>query len=369
MAKHNLNRVTLGLFLGFSAFALFSLSDASAKFIKGALPPFETAFFGAVFGLVILPFLQRRGDRWTAVFETPKRALWLLRFFAYPVGVMGSVTAFTHLSMAEAFVLMFLQPTYVTVISVLFLKEQVDLHRWAAVALGLLGVVIALHPGFRQLSLGHLGAVLAGLGGAISVVTFRAAAPAEKKVSLFGAGILGGITVCFVAMLPYYRTPTNEELLLLASYGLLAAFANLVLMRATELAPAAWIGPTQYSQMIWAIILGSLIFGDHIDTPTLIGVMLIIGSGILTLHRERVRKTPLPPAIAASTPHVGAALLPENGGKTATGESTVKIVQPDTNKKGIGNDHKDCSHNHPERRQDASGDRLRNLQPERRGWS
>lgn len=75
------------------------------------------------------------------------------------------------------------------------------------------------------------------------------------------------------------------------------------------------MGPTQYSQMIWAIVLGYLMFGDHIYTPTFIGVALIIGSGILTLHGERVHKTPLPPAIAANTPHVGAA-LPENGGMT-----------------------------------------------------
>ena len=153
MTRINFNQVSLGLVLGFAAFALFSLSDASAKVIKGALPPFETAFFGAVFGLVILPFLQRRGDRWTAVFETPRTSLWLLRFFAY------------------------------------------------------------------------------------------------------------------------------------------------------------------------------LLFGDRIDAPTLIGVALIIGSGILTLHRERVRAAPLPPAIAASTPHVGATMLPKNGGGTMPDRPAARIRQ------------------------------------------
>lgn len=128
-------------------------------------------------------------------------------------------------------------------------------------------------------------------------------------------------------MLPHYRTPDGEELLLLASYGLLAALANLVLMRATELAPAAWVGPTQYSQMIWAIVLGYLLFGDRIDAPTLIGVALIIGSGILTLHRERVRAAPLPPAIAASTPHVGATMLPKNGGGTMPDRPAARIRQ------------------------------------------
>jgi hypothetical protein len=80
-------------------------------------------------------------------------------------------------------------------------------------------------------------------------------------------------------------------------------------MKATEFAPAAWVGPTQYSQMIWAVLLGYVFFGDHVDLSTLAGLMLIIGSGMLTLRREVVHATPLPPAIAASTPHVGAALL------------------------------------------------------------
>lgn len=306
----NEGTVKYGLMLGFGAFALFSLSDASAKFIKGALPPFETAFFGAFFGLVILPFLQEKGDKWTAIFETSNRSLWLLRFGAYPIGVMGSVTAFTHLPMAEAFVLMFLQPTYVTIISVLFLGERVGFHRWFAVAVGLLGVVVALHPGIRTLSIGHFGAILAGLGGAVSVVTFRVADRREKRVSLFGAGILGGISVCFVAMIPAFRPPSPEEMLLLASYGLLAAFANLVLMHSTEFAPAAWVAPTQYSQMLWAVVLGYFLFGNYIDLATVSGVGLIIGSGVLTLQRETINATPLPPAIAVSTPHVGAALVP-----------------------------------------------------------
>ena len=103
------------------------------------------------------------------------------------MGVIGSVTAFTHLSMAEALVLIFSQPAYITVMSVFFLKERVGFRRWSAVALGFLGVLIVLRPGFRPLSIGHLGALFAGLGGAVSVVAFRAARGKEKNVSLFGA--------------------------------------------------------------------------------------------------------------------------------------------------------------------------------------
>ncbi|WP_407810784.1 EamA family transporter, partial [Staphylococcus aureus] len=88
--------------------------------------------------------------------------------------VIGSITAFTHLSMSEAMVLMFLQPSFVTMMSILFLKERVGMQRWLAIAIGFVGVLIVLRPGFRELSIGHLGAIFAGFGGAVSIVVFRA---------------------------------------------------------------------------------------------------------------------------------------------------------------------------------------------------
>ncbi|MCX8999403.1 DMT family transporter [Rhizobiaceae bacterium BDR2-2] len=305
------DQTTRGVLLGFASFAAFCFSDASVKLIEGALPPYESAFFGAVFALCVLPFLMRPGDRWTDIFATRNRPLWLLRFVSYPMGVIGSVTAFTHLPMAEAFCLIFLQPAFVTVMSVLFLKEKVGVKRWGAVVVGFIGVLIVLRPGFRELSIGHLGAIFAGLGGAVSVITFRAADAEEKKVSLFGAGILGGIVISGAVMIPSFEPPTSAEWAMLASYGLLAAGANLLLMSAAQHAPAAYIGPTQYSQMVWAILLGYLVFGDAIDTPTLAGIVLIVASGLLTLIRERQRGTSLPPPVAVSHHHAALALTPD----------------------------------------------------------
>ncbi|ATR19176.1 EamA family transporter (plasmid) [Roseomonas sp. FDAARGOS_362] len=218
----------MGVFLGFASFAVFSLSDTCAKLIAGGLPPYETAFFGAVFGLTVLPFLLQPGDHWSDIFRTTSRPIWLLRFFAYPAGVIGSVTAFTHLSMAEAMVLMFLQPAFVTIMSVLFLKEAVGLKRWSAVVLGFIGVLIVLRPGFRELSVGHVGAVFAGFGGAVSIVTFRAVGAAEKRISLFGAGILGALVVCGALSLPDFVLPDALQWGQLAGYGFLAAAANVL---------------------------------------------------------------------------------------------------------------------------------------------
>ncbi|WJH39937.1 DMT family transporter [Aliirhizobium terrae] len=301
-----------GVLLAFAAFAAYAWSDASVKLIEGQLSPYQSSFLGAVFCIVGLPFIMKAGDRWSDIVRTTNRPLWLLRFIAQAGGTIGSVTAFTHLSMAEAFALIFLLPSFVTIMSVIFLKEQVGYRRWAAVVIGFIGVMVVLRPGFRELSIGHLGAVFGGLSGAISIVVFRAMGPSEKNISLYGAGVLGTLIVCGALALPGFQAPTAMQWVWLAGYGLLAALAAILVMYAAAYVPASMIGPIQYSQMLWAVAFGYLVFGDGIDAWMLAGIVLIIGSGMLTLVRERVRGTPLPPAVGTDA-QAAAVIAPEDG--------------------------------------------------------
>ncbi len=295
----NTDQTLKGILLAFTAFAAFSFSDASVKLIEGALSAFEMAFLGALFGVAALPFVMKRGDSLSDMIRTTNRPLWLLRACSAAVGTISSVTAFTYLSMAEAFALIFLLPSFVTIMSVVFLKEHVGVRRWGAVIIGFVGVLIVLRPGFRELSIGHLGAVFGGLSGAISIIVYRAVGSSEKGISLYGAGLVGSLVVCGLLMLPDYEWPTAAQWLMLAGYGLLAALATILLMYATTYAPAALIGPTQYSQMLWAVLFGYLVFGDAVDLPMVVGIVLIIASGLLTLMRERIRNAPLPAAVVA----------------------------------------------------------------------
>lgn len=125
----NVDKTTQGVLLGFLAFAMFSLSDASVKLLFGTIPPIQSAFIGALFGCLLLPFIKKPNENFLGVFRTSNRPLWLVRFFAYPIGIIGSVTAFTHLSMAEAMVLMFLQPAYVTILSIFFSERKSGLAK------------------------------------------------------------------------------------------------------------------------------------------------------------------------------------------------------------------------------------------------
>lgn len=291
-----------GIFLAFASYAAFAVSDACVKFIDGTLSPYQTASIGAILGMAAIPFMMKKGETLTDAFRTNYPGMWILRTVSSAAGAIGSVVAFTYLSMAEAFALIFLLPTFVTILSVVFLRENVGWRRWLAVAIGFCGVLVVLRPGFRELSIGHLGALFGGLSGAISIVIFRLMGPKEKRVSLYTSGLIGPIIIAGALAIPHFEWPTMMQWVYLAGYGLLAAAASVLLLFAAQYAPASAIASPQYSQMLWAILFGYFIFDDTIDTPMIIGICLIIMSGIVTFIREKERGLDKPPVVAVSEP-------------------------------------------------------------------
>ncbi|WP_297322903.1 DMT family transporter [uncultured Bartonella sp.] len=279
-----------GVFLSFASYAAYAISDACVKFIDGTLPPYETAFYGALVGIIVIPFLKTGNDRWIDVILSQNWPMWLLRTISGAFGVIGSVTAFTHLAMAEAFTLIFLQPIFVSLLSMVFLKEPIGWRRWSAIVIGFLGVLVVLRPGFRELNIGHLGAIIAGLSGAISIIIVRHQGGREKRITLYSSGIIGTIIICGILSIPAYVKPQAVEWLYLAGYGLFAALGAICLMAAARRVPAIAIATPQYSQMIWAILFGYFIFHDHLDLPMAIGILLIIASSMLTFLREKRRR-------------------------------------------------------------------------------
>ena len=275
-----------GVLLGFACYAAYAISDAFVKSLHGTLPAFEAVFFNAVLGLVAIPFIRKRGDRWHEMFVANRPSLWWIRAVTGAITNISAVVAFTHLPMAETFALIFLMPIFVTLLSVVFLKEHVGWRRWSAVTVGFVGVLVVLRPGFRQLGLGHFAAIACGMAAAVSVVALRMAGAHEKRVSLYGAGVIGPLAAGGLLMLPSFIWPTWHQWRLLAGYGLLAGLAGVLLMLATQRVPANRVAPTQYSQMLWAIGFGYWLFGDALDWPMLVGIALILGAGLFTLVRE-----------------------------------------------------------------------------------
>jgi len=177
-------------------------------------------------------------------------------------------------------------PLITTALSVPLLGERIEPYRWAAVGVGFIGVVIALQPSAALFSsaspIAFLGATMFALG---QTVTRRLLGTHWLQLVVWqfaGAGLIGAATLPWI-----WVTPNATDLALLFLLGIVAMTCFVFLTRALSMAPASLLAPFQYSAMLWATIMGWMIWRDTPNLPILIGNAVIIGSGLFVLYRER----------------------------------------------------------------------------------
>lgn len=282
--------ITSGTTLAFAAFSSFAISDAFSKLLAGALDPFEVAFSGGVFGLLIIPFIRKPGESLLDLLPRRDPFMWFVRALCTFVATAASVEAFMLLPMTEALTLLFLMPLLVTVLSVIFLKEKVTGWAWLAVALGFVGVLVVMRPGMRALNFGHLCALMAALACSISVIACRVGGGTTSRLSMFGSSLAGPLIGDGALMLPHMQWPHDAMCWInLFGYGFLAALGQLLMMIATARAPANKVALPQYSQMIWAVGFSYVLFNNPLDAWTAVGIVIVTFSGMLNWIRQRIR--------------------------------------------------------------------------------
>lgn len=278
-----------GIAIGFLAYLLFSCGDAAMKGLGGRLPVYEIGFFSMLVSALVLFVLRPRDERWRDTWRPRHPKLVILRGLTGAAAGILAVFAFTTLPFAEAYALIFLSPSIATILSIFLLGEQVRWRRWFAVALGFAGVLVIVRPGFEELGFGHLCALGVSFFSASTVIILRKLGPTERRVSLLGAVVVAALLSNGLLMLPGFRWPTLEDLPLIALAGLCAGVAQLCLVVATRHAPANRVAPAQYSQMVWAILIGGLFFAEFPDSLAMVGIALIAVSGLITFLREEAR--------------------------------------------------------------------------------
>lgn len=299
--------MTTGILFGFLAYFAYALSDAAVKALGAHLPVFEIGFFVSAVALVLALFSKRRGDRWATILRPRRPFLLLARLATGTLGGICAVTAFTTLPLAEAYALIFLIPFFVAVLSVVLLKESVGLMRWIALGGGLAGVFLVVRPGFEALQFGHLAALGCAVFGAFTVILLRTLGPTENRLTLVGGILLAATLVNGVLMVPHFVVPDGAAVPLLIFAGACAGIGHLSMVVAARLAPASRLAPTQYSQIVWAALIGGLVFGEIPDPIAIAGMALVGFCGMTTLSSGRrpivaQREAPLPTEIRLVEP-------------------------------------------------------------------
>ncbi|HKQ30808.1 MAG TPA: DMT family transporter [Burkholderiales bacterium] len=283
-----------GIFCHSIALLLFACLDAVAKYLSAQYPVplivwvrYIAQF--ALMTLILAPMFKRdllRTNRTTLVLVR-SACLVMLSWFA--------ISAFSRLPLAETTSIQFIAPLLVALLAKPLLKERIGLLRWVALLTGFAGVLLIVRPGGQLDAGGVVFALLSAIFYASYQLLSRVLGGTERPVAmLYYSALLG--TVCFSLLLPWFwegPPPSAMYYVLFVSMGVLGGLGHFFFTEAFRCAPASLLAPLTYLQLVWAGLLGWLVFGQLPDRITLIGMAVISVSGIaVTIHGRRTRRAP-----------------------------------------------------------------------------
>jgi drug/metabolite transporter (DMT)-like permease len=282
-------RASWGLGLVLLAMLLFTCMDTIGKSLTASYPVQQVVWGRYFFSFVsILVLVPRYGV--VHLVRTRRLGLQIARGLLLAIATLCMITAISVIPLADAYTITFTAPLLVTVLSIPLLGERVGWRRLAAVCVGFAGVLIVIRPGLRQIEPAMLlPLITASCFALYQVLTSRLGAhPDETALAmLFYVAVVG--TVVMSALAPFIWQPVHApDWGWMVATGALGTIGHLLLIRALWLAPASLLQPFIYSQIVWALGIGYVMFGDLPDLWMLLGGAVIIGSGLYVFYRQAV---------------------------------------------------------------------------------
>ncbi len=270
------------------AMALFIGLDTMAKYLSQSYPVLQIVWARYFFHVLILgTFLA---PRLISLLRTNRLGLQILRSI-FLLGATGFFfTAISFMPLANASAIMFVSPLLVTALSTPLLGERVGPHRWASVVVGFVGAIIIIRPGSAAMEPAALLALGAACSYSLYQITTRRLAGVDRPLTTLAYSASVGTLVTGFGVPLVWVPPAVEAWIGFVMLGVLGAIGHFALIKAFETAPAATVTPFSYSSLIWATLLGFVVFDELPDGWTVFGAVIIAASGLYIVHRERVRK-------------------------------------------------------------------------------
>lgn len=275
-----------GVLLALVSTGLFSLVAALAKIAVTEFHVLQILLFRQL--VVFASCLPQLRQDFPKVLYTRHPGLHAARLIGAFTALSCGIWAVAVLPLTTAATLGFAQVFFVTLLAALVLKETISQHRIVAVIFGFIGVVVVMRPGMDGiLNLYALIPLLGAAGASVAVIAVRRLSQTEHTATLL---IYQALFVGLLAATPliwYWQTPSLKEALFLLSMGVIATIGQWVGVKSLRTGEASVVGNIQYVGLIYAAILGFILFGEVPDDFTLAGAALIIGSSLYMLHSER----------------------------------------------------------------------------------
>ncbi len=278
----------LGIFLMVITTIVFASQDGLSKYLATEYNVYMVVMIRYwFFAAFVMTISSRKPGGVKQVAKTKTPLLQIFRSLLLVAEMCVTILAFTLLGLAETHAIFASYPLIIAMLSGPILGERVGWRRWLAICVGFFGILIILNPGngiFSPYALVPLaGAILFALYG---LLTRYAGQYDNSSTSFFWTGIIGCIAMTAIGL--NFWDPVSQAdwsiMLILSASGMLGHF---LLIKCYEVAEASAVQPFAYLQLIWASIIGIIIFGEQITTNVFIGACIIVGAGLFTLWRER----------------------------------------------------------------------------------
>ena len=258
------------------------------KILGPRVPAPEAAFLRYLLGLVLLiPMLK------TSLKDKLDSVLWvnfIARGIFHTLAVVLWFFAMTQIPIAEVTAMNYLSPVYVALGAVLFLREKMAIRRVLAVIFALVGALVILRPGFREVSVGHvamMGTAIFFAGSYLFAKHLTNRVSAETVVIMLSILVtIGLFPLAYIVWVP----PRVDELIILFGVAVLATLGHYTMTKAFMAAPVTVTQPVTFLQLIWAISVGALFFNENIDPFVIAGGIIIVSSVSFMTWREAVSK-------------------------------------------------------------------------------
>ena len=277
----------LGIGLRLAAASCFGCMGGAIKLgYQAGANTVELGFYRFAFGLIpLLLWIWRSGNK--GVWRTQRPVAHVSRAALGLTTMMLTFSALAYLPLAEATTIAFAAPLFAVILSATVLKEPVGHHRWSAVAVGFVGVIVVMQPHGQSFpAIGLALAVTAALGVGAVTITLRQIGRTEGTQTIVLWFTLLSL-LALGALMPFYaRAHDAHGWAILVALGLFGGMGQLLMTASLRYAPVSAVVPFDYVQLLWAVLLGWFFFADRPAATTGLGAAIIVASGLYTVYRE-----------------------------------------------------------------------------------
>lgn len=277
---------------------MFVAVTGIVRYLGSDMPAIEAAFIRYCIGLAMITPMALR--YWSGMPSKGVLKMYGWRALVHGGGVMLWFYAMARIPIAEVTAIGYLSPIFVTIGAAMFLGEKLHMRRIGGILVGIVGALVILRPGFAEINIGQFAQLVAAPLFAVSWILAKKLTAVQNSSMIVWMLSLGCTVVLLPGALLQWRSPTMEEVGLLALTAFFATMGHYTLTRAFKAAPITVTQPIGFLQLVWAALLGMMVFDEALDPFVFIGGAIVVAAASYISHREMVasRAKVTPPAVA-----------------------------------------------------------------------